>query len=192
MAQLTDEQIQFIKSQNLPLSKFFDASGLLKEERTRAMTALEIPFYYGGAICKEGHSLRAKSGHCIECDTSRIAFQLRNSASGYVYIAFSPSTRLIKVGYSKLHPQDRGAFLRNEAYGNIRDWDVKKITHIAKDAGKKEFLIHSALAKYQKTIKYEKGRGNFVECREIFDCPLNDAITVFTSIAGHSAIPSIT
>lgn len=182
MARLTDEQLQFIKSQNLPLSNFFDASGLLAEERIRAMTALEIPFYYGGAICKEGHSLRAKRGHCIECDTSRIAFQLRNSASGYVYIAFSPSAKLIKIGYSKLHPQDRGSFLRNEAYGNIRDWDIKKVAHAQKDAGKKEFLIHSTLSKYQKPVIYEKNRGLFVECREIFECELDHAINVFNSI----------
>jgi hypothetical protein len=185
LAQLTSAQLHFIDSQKISLSMLFDSSGLSKNERLRAMDALGKNFYYGGASCKsEGHTLRTKSGHCIQCDTSKIAYQLRDSASGYVYLAFSPNSKLIKIGYSKFHPQDRGAFLRNEAYGNIKDWDIKKISHAEKDAGKKEFLIHSALAKFQKPIVYEKNRGVFVECREIFDCELNHAITVFTSVVG--------
>jgi hypothetical protein len=183
MAQLTSDQISFVNSHIIPISKFFDATGLSKDERVRAMDVLGKVFYYGGAGCKNGgHTLRTKSGHCIQCDTSRIAFQMRSTASGYVYLAQSPSTKLIKIGYSKLHPQDRGEFLRKEAYGGIKDWDIKRICHVEKDAGKKEFLAHSALSEFNKNIVYEKYKGIYVECREIFSCDLDYALSTFKGI----------
>jgi len=180
MAQLTVDQIRFLKLQNVSPSLLFDGTGLTKAQRDLAMDGLEKYFYYGGTACaKAGHTLRSKAGHCIQCDTAKIAYQLRSSASGYVYLAYSKSTKLTKVGYSKHHPQDRGQFLRKEAYGNINDWDIKKIAFLNKDAGKKEFQIHSALEKYQISINYEKARNVFVECREIFNCDLEVAVAAF-------------
>jgi hypothetical protein len=183
MAQLTSEQLSFIASQAIPISKFFDASGLSKDERVRVMDVLGSVFYYGGAACKSGgHTLRTKSGHCIQCDTSKIAYQMRSTASGYVYLAQSPSTNLIKIGYSKLHPQDRGEFLRREAYGGIKDWDIKRICHVEKDAGRREFLVHAALSSFNKNVAYEKYRGSNVECREIFSCDLDHALSKFNEL----------
>jgi hypothetical protein len=180
MAQLTNEQLAFLKVQKISPSWLFDGSGLSKRARDEAMDALEKYFYYGGAPCaKEGHTLRTKAGHCIQCDTSKIAYQLRNSAAGYVYLAYSKSTKLCKVGFSKHHPQDRKDFLNKEAYGNITDWDIKKIIALKKDAGKKEFEIHSTLEMYQKAITYEKARGLIVECREIFSCDYQVALEAF-------------
>jgi hypothetical protein len=185
MAQLTNEQIHFLKKQKVSPSLLFDATGLSAEERKKTMTSLEKQFYYGGAVCKTGgHSLRTKSGHCIQCDTSKIAYQQRSSASGYVYLAHSKSTNLIKVGYTKSHPQDRGKFLRDEAYGGIKDWDIKKLVELEKDAGKVEFNIHNALEQYQRPHFYEKGKGSVVECREIFSCDLNIAVDAFTKLTG--------
>lgn len=180
MAQLTNEQLAFLKGQKVSPSLLFDGSGLSKRAREVAMDTLEKFFYYGGAPCtKAGHTLRSKAGHCIQCDTSKIAYQLRNSAAGYVYLAYSKSTRFSKIGYSKHHPQDRKDFLNKEAYGNITDWDIKKIVVLEKDAGKKEFEIHSSLEQYQKAITYEKTRGLIVECREIFSCDYLVALEAF-------------
>lgn len=185
MAQLTEEQLSFLKSQHISLSMVFDASGLSVSERKASMTALDMLFYYGGAACAAGgHSLRTKAGHCIQCDTAKIAYQLRNSAQGYVYLAHSKSTGYIKVGYSRSHPQDRGQFLRNEAYGGIGDWDIKKIQHLDKEAGRLEFLIHAKLESYRKSISYQKGAA-LVECREIFSCDLNHALSVFVDVLSH-------
>lgn len=179
MAELTLEQFNFLKSQRISLSSLFDASGLSQDERKQQMKLLDKLFYFGGAKCKAGgHSLRTRSGHCIECDTSKIAFQQRHSASGYVYLAYSKSHQLVKVGYSSEHPQDRNEFLRKEGYGNIRDWDVKQIASRTSDAGKLEFDIHGELEGYRYRIVYEK-RGQLVECREIFRCSLEHALAVF-------------
>lgn len=180
MTQLTKEQLAFLKAQKVSPSWLFDGSGLSKRSRDESMDALEKYFYYGGAPCaKSGHTLRSKAGHCIQCDTSKIAYQLRNSATGYVYLAYSKSTQFSKVGFSKHHPQDRKDFLNKEAYGNITDWDIKKIVAMTKDAGKKEFEIHSTLEQYQKAITYEKTRGLIVECREIFACDYQVALEAF-------------
>lgn len=151
--------------------------------RKAAMELQSKAFYFGGALCgKGGHSLRTKAGHCIQCSTAKIAYQLRSRAAGYLYLAISPCTSLIEIGFSTLHPQDRGAFLRNEAYGNLRDWDVKHVFHAESNAGQKEFAVHSALVAFQKPIKYQKTPGNFVECREIFAVDLAQAVTVFDRV----------
>lgn len=128
MAKLSNEQISFLKSQGVSPSQVFDAS-LIKGKAARdiQMEALEISFYVGGTACqKAGHTLRTKAGHCIQCDTSKIAYQLRNSSSGYVYLAYSKIKKFTKVGFTKSHPQDRADFLRREKYANALDWDIKK------------------------------------------------------------------
>jgi hypothetical protein len=166
MAQLTREQLAFLKSQKISLSMVFDASGLSTAQRLCAMKALDKKFYYGGAVCvKGGHTLRTKPGHCLQCDTSKIAFQLRSADPGFVYLTYSVSTRRVKVGVSKEHPQDRGLTLRNEGYGGIRDWDVKAIRYLEKDAGRTEFAIHELLEPFREPRNYEKTRGTSVECR---------------------------
>lgn len=183
MAKLSADQIFFLKSQNISPSLVFDASGYSKAERTAIMKEQEKLFYFGDAVCKRaGHSLRTKAGHCIQCDTSTIAYQLRSSAKGYVYLAYSPSTKYVKVGFSKHHPQDRAEILRNEAYGKIRDWDAKKVVMLEKDAGRMEFAIHAKLEPYLKTITYNRSNGEVIECREIFNCDLDVAKKIFDEI----------
>lgn len=180
MAKLTKDQISFLKEQQIPESLLFDASGLSKSARELAMRTLDKKFFYGGAICqKGGHSLRTKAGHCIQCDTSRIAFQMRSSDSGYVYLCHSEATGFVKVGFSKEHPQDRAERLRDAGYGGARDWDVKRFIWLERNAGRHEFAIHYRLAAYQRLVEYEKQIGFIVECREIFGCTLEHAIEVF-------------
>lgn len=186
MAKLTQEQIAFLKLQHISLSLVLDASGLSSKDRITVMEQDGKIFYFGGALCKKaGHSLRTKSGHCIQCDTSKIAFQLRSSAKGFVYLAFSPSTKLVKVGYSKYHPQERAEMLRNEAYGNIRDWDVKRVVKFDKDAGRVEFFVHARFEAYIKPIVYKRLNGQVTECREIFSCDLGWALREFDFIVAE-------
>ena len=111
MVQLTNEQITFLKSQGIAPAQLFDASHTKsKADREAQMDALELSLYFGGAACaKGGHTLRTKAGHCIQCDTSKIAYQLRHSASGYVYLAYSQSKKLTKVGFTKNHPRTSGS-----------------------------------------------------------------------------------
>ena len=127
MLKLTHKQIEFLKSQGISPSQVFDASTVsTKTERESRMTALELYFYYGGAECRKGgHTLRTKAGHCIQCDHSKIAYQLRSSAAGYVYLAFSKNKKLSKVGFTKNHPSERIGLLVKESYANADDWIVE-------------------------------------------------------------------
>ena len=184
MAKLTLDQIAFLRSHGITPSQVFDASHCQSEiDRKLRMENQDLYFYFGGALCaKGGHSLRTKAGHCIQCDTSKIAYQLRSIASGYIYLAYSAATGLIKIGFTKHHPQDRSALLREQRYANAADWEVKRMAKMDHDAGRKEFLIHAALAAYQKTITYEKTAGEFIACREVFSCGLDTAIRAFDGV----------
>lgn len=182
MATLTIEQLSFLKSQGISLSLVIDAGHLTKSAREALMKESGHHFYYGGTPCKAaGHSLRTKAGHCIQCDTSKIAYQLRSSAAGYVYLAHSERNGYIKVGFSEIDPYNRITWLQSSSYGNVNDWEIKRSVRIQKNAGKCEFEIHAALEKWRKPVVYLKN-GSTVECREIFYCTLAEAENIFLII----------
>lgn len=183
MSKLTSEQLAFLKSQGISLSLAVDAGHLSKSAREAFMKESGHKFYYGGAPCKAaGHTLRSKAGHCIQCDTSKIAYQLRSSAAGYVYLAHSEQNGFVKVGFSEVDPYRRITWLQTSAYGDVNDWEIKRSIKIEKDAGKCEFEIHAALEKWRKPIVYLKN-GQVVECREIFSCSLAEAEKNFVAIS---------
>lgn len=183
MAKLSVEQVQFLRQQGISLSNVFDGSGLSAKERIAKMSALGTPFYYGGAACQAaGHTLRSKPGHCIQCDTAKIAYQLRHAASGHVYLAYSDSRQYAKVGFSQAHPEERVAFLRREMYGAASDWKLQTTRLLERRAGEHEFAIHAQLEPYRKPVTYEKYPGVFVECREIFACSQQVALASFKNV----------
>ena len=182
MATLNNDQLAFLKNQHVSLSLVLDGSGLQKTEREALMNNGGHKFYYGGGACKAGgHTLRSKAGHCIQCDTSKIAYQLRSSASGYVYLAHSERNSLIKVGFSEIDPYDRVTWLQASEYGGVDDWTVVKSLRILKDAGRCEFEIHAALEQWRRPIIYFKNNRE-VECKEIFACTLPVAHEVYDKI----------
>lgn len=184
MAKLSKEQIAFLKEQGISPSQVFDAS-LVKSklEVQKQMKELELSFYFGQSACRiGGHTLKTRAGHCIQCHTSKIAYQLRSSASGYVYLAYSQSKKLAKVGFTKNPPKERAELLSREQYATAADWEIRKLVKFDKDAGKKEFAIHSRLEGYLKPVAYEKYKGQMVECREVFNCPLEVAAKVFDEV----------
>ena len=75
MAEPSDDQRKFLRDQKLPLSFLFDASGMRKVDYEAVMKRDEKFFAFGVTPCsKGGHSLRTRSGHCIQCDTAKIAY----------------------------------------------------------------------------------------------------------------------
>jgi hypothetical protein len=183
MSKLTKTQIAFLKSQGISAGQVFDASACRrKAEREAQMEELGLYFYSGGALCaKGGHSLRTKAGHCMQCNPANVAYQLRSVASGYIYLAHSAATGLVKIGFTKLPPHERAKDLRKHRYANVADWEIKEHKKVDRDAGKIEFSIHAALDPYQKVITYHKGFSQTVECREVFACELRIAVEVFFS-----------
>lgn len=161
---ITDREYAFLVSQKIPLSHVFDARG-------RAATAWEADAKREGLLfglsepCYRGHRLRSRTGHCIECDTARIAYMQRFAAPGYVYLAVSKSEQLIKVG-SCNDPTERESKLNYDAYGGANDWQIIawcKTTTM----GQVEFDIHKTLANLSVERVYRKDGIDRV-ARELF------------------------
>jgi len=168
MAELTPEQRHFLGEQKVPLSELFDASGMSKSGYVEAMRESGQNFAYGVTPCgKGGHTLRTRAGHCIQCDTSKIAYQLRHQNAGHVYLAGSPSTKLLKVG-TTLDLRDREQKLTEYAYGGATDWEILVSGHCS-GAGKVEYLAHRQLKDASVGGFYVRA-GRRQACYELFRC----------------------
>jgi hypothetical protein len=179
MTDLTPEQRGFFRDQKIPLSLVFNGSGMSKAMRESLMDSLDLKFYYGGAPCqKSGHTLRSKAGHCIQCDTSKIAYQMRSSQSGYVYLAYSQKGSCAKIGSTGNGPKERVEYLASLGYAGYSDWQLMTSRHIPAKAGMVEFHIHELLAEFQRPVSYKK-QGVTVNSREVFFCSLEKARAVF-------------
>ncbi len=180
MAILSDQQLEFLESQNIPLSRVFDATGMSKKEYQDAMRSLGMEFAYGVSPCKKsGHTLRTRAGHCVQCDTSKVAYQLRHNESGLVYVAYSNRLKLAKIGVAK-DIDDRLRNLNSQGYGGAKDWTVKFHKKFNK-AGQVEFEIQKTLEQFREVRSYTK-TGNAVECRELFNCEPDMVVKL---IKGH-------
>jgi hypothetical protein len=181
MAELTAEEIEFLVSQDIAVTQVFDASSCKNTmDRESQMTDLDMWFYFGGTTCrKAGHRLRSKASHCIQCDTSKIAFTKRYFSAGHIYLAYSRDKVLAKIGFTKNDPSIREGTLCRDRYANAVDWSIERSAFLPKNAGRTEFEIHSRLRRYCSPTLFERFPGQLVEAREIFSCSLEVALQAF-------------
>lgn len=161
---ITDAEYAFLASQKILVSHVYDARG-------RAATAWGEDAKREGLMfglaepCYQGHRLRTRAGHCIECDTARIAYARRFADQGYVYIAASKAERLLKVG-SCMDPEQRQRSLVLNLYGSTDDWQIIAWCKTA-SMGQVEFDIQKQLADISTERTYKKdGRDQIA--RELF------------------------
>jgi hypothetical protein len=183
MSGFTEEIRRFLASQGIDESEVLDASRMSSRRYKGAMEREDKLFAMVSNPCYQGHYLKNRSGHCIQCDTARIAFIKRHYKDAYVYIVGSRSERVLKIGYSDT-PWDRGPHLNHLGYGGISDWKVLYYARFP-DAGKVEFNVHNALAAFASPRKYFR-EGVETDCREIFACAY---ITVRNALG--SASPTV-
>lgn len=88
----TDDEYRFLAEQRISTSDFFDATSMSKAIRDEYYRGHKTPFIIGATCKKGGHRLRTAKGHCIQCDTSKIAYMLRGRSQGNVYVAGSKKT----------------------------------------------------------------------------------------------------
>jgi hypothetical protein len=144
MVALKEDQSWFLASQGISESAVFDASGMSKRRYRLAMEREEKLFAIGVTPCaRGGHTLRSRSGHCIQCNTANIAFIKRFYEEAFVYIADSRSEEVIKIGCSAT-PWNRESIINQLGYGRIYDWRLLYYAKFA-DAGKVEFGAHGQL-----------------------------------------------
>lgn len=180
-ARLTEDQLNFLRSQGIPLSKVFDATGLKPGVYQPLMKELGMIVAYGVSRCRNaGHTLKLRSGHCPQCKTANIAFLARFDDPGYVYIATSNDQSLVKVGTSN-DADTRIARINAYGYGGASDWVIRHRKKYPK-AGQIEYKAHVILNQCRVFRRYNKD-GNIVECQELFKCDLPVAIAAVEQAA---------
>jgi hypothetical protein len=165
---ITEEQLFFLKENNIPLSKVFDATNQKRETYRKSMKALEKLIAINATPCaKYGHTIRTRNGHCCQCNTANIAYIKRHYANGYVYIVGSQEKKVLKVG-STNNIENRVNTLNFENYASINDWKLI-LYYKCNDMGLIEAEAHNKLQKFQVEKTYIKN-GRAQTAYEIFDC----------------------
>lgn len=173
MSGLSREQLDFLRSQRIPLSLVFDATGMQKGHYATLMKEGGYSIAYGTTPCaRGGHTLRTRAGHCIQCDTAKIAYQLRHRRPGYVYLAGSAGTGLLKIGTTS-DLSVREWQLRDWAYGGANDWEMLATGH-SENAGAVEFAAHDRLRLRSVSGSYRR-EGRLQACYELFRCGYDEA-----------------
>ena len=161
---ISDTEYAFLVSQKILVSHLYDA-------RNQAATAWgdqakREGFLFGlSEPCHQGHRLRSRAGHCIQCNTARIAYARRFAEPGYVYIAASKSEKLLKVGCC-VDPEQRKRNLNLHEYGSANDWEMIAWCKTA-SMGQVEFDIQKQLADLSIEKTYKKD-GRTQVARELF------------------------
>src|SRR4051812_5450641 len=116
---------EFLSEHEISTRLVFDASGFSKPERVSRMKARgKLYFVNGPKHSRCGLCLKDRSGHCIMCHPEAIKHQRDYAKPGYVYVARSPSSKLIKVGVAPGGREGRERSLNATRYGNCSDWKM--------------------------------------------------------------------
>ena len=167
---LTDDEKRFLERQGITPAQVLDARGMPKaiwRARARAEGKLAVI----GSACREaGHRLRSRSGHCIQCDPSVLAYQARFSEHGVIYIAYSRSTGLVKIGGSASAEQREKSLI---GYAGIDDWKILNSTRV-EGYGQVEEAVRAKLKASLKPLAYwREGRNQIAS--EVYACSIEEA-----------------
>ena len=171
---LTAAEQSFLRDQKIQFANVFDARKMSKRQRESHAEDTGQRFMIGVTCEKGGHRLRTKNGHCIQCDTSKIAHLLRFSETGYVYISGSLKTKTIKIGSSKV-PDERHRKNEYNGYGGADDWEPLFEARF-ENAARVESDAQSRLNRYRVTTVYMKDRTKEQTSRESFTCSFTEAM----------------
>jgi hypothetical protein len=169
---LTNEEWSFLLEHKIHWENLYDARGISPTGWDKEAKSLGLDFGLSEP-CYQGHRLRERKGHCIQCKTSHIAFIRRSAAIGYVYIAVSRKAKLYKIGSTIDHKQRMKA-LQREGYAGFDDWAIICVCRV-KNSGKVEFEIHKKLDAFKVHSSYQNA-GVATTAKEAFK---TDLITVW-------------
>lgn len=161
---ITDLEYSFLASQKILITHLYDARG--KAPTSWGPDAKRSGLLFGlSEPCYQGHRLRTRAGHCIQCDTSRIAYARRFAEGGYVYIAASKIEKLLKIGCC-VDVEQRERNLNLQQYGGSEDWTILAYCKTS-SMGQVEFDIHKQLSDLSIERKYKKD-GRDQVARELY------------------------
>jgi len=187
MAKICKEQDAFLTQYGVPLSKVFDAEGWKTAAYQTKMKELDQWVAIGVKACANyGHTMRSRSGQCIQCDPKQLNFFLRYDLPGEVYVASSTSMGFIKIGSSN-DSMKRMSNLNSYCYGGANDWRVAFSIACGK-ANRAEVEAHKLLSEFRvrNPVPTYIKEGKQIECRELFTCGEVTAIrAVRKAISDH-------
>lgn len=162
-------EINFLRKHDIPNELLFDASGQSVSKVKAEMKAKGKRFAFNTTKCnKGGHTIRTRSGHCIQCNTARVAYMNRHESAGIFYVMQSSKKKLFKVGFTSTKKEERSDSLNRTNYGSINDW-VELFTFNSSHAGKLETYVKQELCLYLSKFGYAHD-GHTQHSSEIFDC----------------------
>ncbi len=164
---LAQREHDFLKEHGIGEDEIFDAREMSERQRREFAKANHKSFMVGKRCSRGGHRLRTVAGHCMQCDTSKIAYQTRHRKTGHVYVAYSEMKQLAKVGCTE-DLFEREKSLRDSEYGGAYDWGI--IEHRwTKEMGALETKVRALLAQYSEQGFYFKD-GRQQGANELFRC----------------------
>lgn len=180
MRELSPDELQFLQSKRVPLSRVFDAFGMSKSEYHDVMKPLGAWIAFNVTPCaKGGHTMRTRAGHCVQCDPAKISFMSRSDKAAVVYVAHSPRRHYTKVGSAE-DPVVRVRSLNTHRYGQIDDWRLVFSAPCAQ-AGEVEFQVHAALSEHYLPRANAVG-ANSIQSQELFSCEPEVAVAALKAL----------
>ena len=120
----TKTETSVLNQQKISLHLTFNVKGLSKKRISKTNEKNWCCYSYWSYNSKAyGHTIRTRAGHCAQCDTSRIAYMLRNDNPAYIYVGYSASCQLHKIG-SSTFPLSRMKTPNGLGYANTSDWKL--------------------------------------------------------------------
>lgn len=183
---LTPEETDFCEKHGI-LNDLYDARKLKGKLRHDLAKRFGKRYIIGSPCQVAGHRLRTRSGHCIQCDPSKISYQKRFSNPGILYIAKNPHNTWLKIGMIENNQGDGDWSLHNRkgslngegGYGGVKGWSIawkKGYNNI----GRIEDAVHQKLKKYEVTDAFYQHSGEYQVAQELFNC---DLTTIHKAIA---------
>ena len=164
---------QFIEDHKIPTELLFDGEGMKKKDYRAAMKKCGAKFVYNTTPCsKAGHTLRTRAGHCVPCDPKKLSFMNRHHEDGYVYVAYSKTLDMVKIGLSKT-AKGRASSLNSNRLGGVQDWEILLARYTDK-AGVVETAAHRRVGEYRVPGVARENDGTV--CKEVFNCTIQQAI----------------
>lgn len=183
-------ELEFLLQHGFTEEDAVDGNGLGKSYYRPIAKELDVIFAYNAKPCpKAGHTLFTRSGHCAMCSTHHIGFYKNATKSNIIYLVYSSTMDIHKIGITKKFYQtgggrgsDRGRIntLNETAYGGANDWEpieVVKTSH----ASRLEDELDGILNQYKVTLPYNNG-GITHETTETYKCESKLIHSIFKSV----------
>lgn len=183
LIEYSEVTMEFLNHHGISESEILDATTMETWEYKETMSLYGYKVATGVSPCiAYGHTLRGVAGHCIICKPEGLDYRARYNKPGYVYIAHSAKSQLVKVGMTKNSPQTRIKILNSSGYGEISDWKLIKSRHFM-NKGHIENEIKKQFNVYLTPIEFYRYNSWILETStEIFNCKLDDIVKYFLEL----------